>query len=116
MEINSIQNSHYPINTNSANSTNSTNNISREKKTTEDSTTSHVETYGTDTVDISSNGSFKAKLGTYSKTFEAHSKQAASQERIEELKTAYTGDNCPVSGVDIASAIAKYALGTTGQK
>jgi len=113
MEINSIQNSHYPINTNN---TNNTNNISREKKTTEDSTTSHAETYGTDTVEISSNGSFKAELGTYSKTFEAHSKQNASQERIDELKTAYTGDNSPVSGIDIASAIAKYTFGKTGQK
>ena len=113
MEINSIQNSHYPINTNN---TNNTNNISREKKTTEDSTTSHAETYGTDTVEISSNGSFKAELGTYSKAYETHSKQDASQERVEQLKVSYAGDNCPVSGTDIATAIMKYTFGTTGQE
>ena len=110
MEINSVQNSHYPINTNN------TNNISREKKTTEDSVASSKETYGKDTVDISSDGNFKAELGTYSKTFEAHSKQDASKGRIDELKTAYTGDNCPVSSSDIASAIVKYTFGKTGQK
>ncbi len=106
MEINSIQNTYHQINTT---------NISREKKAVEDSSAASNETYGTDTVEISSDGNFKSELGTYSKTFEAQSKQSTAQGRIEQLKSAYAGDNCPISSVDIASAIMKYSLGKNGQ-
>lgn len=107
MEINSIQNCYHQINTTT---------VGHEKKTAEDSTTSPTETYGTDTVEISHDGNFKSELGTYSKAYETHSKQDASQERIEQLKVSYAGDNCPVSGTDIATAIMKYTFGKTGQE
>jgi hypothetical protein len=106
MEINSIQNSYHTINST---------NLSRDKKAAEDSAATTNETYGADTVEISSGGNFKAELGTYSKTYETQSKQSAAKERIDQLKTAYAGDNCPASSVDIASAIMKYALGSNGK-
>ena len=107
MEINSIQNSFQTINAS---------NINRDKKAVEDSAAAPSETLGTDTVEISSDGNFKSELGIYSKTFEAHSKTSASQEKIEQLKQTYADNNCPPSSVDIASAIMKYALGKNGKE
>ena len=43
-------------------------------------------------------------------------KMTTKEERIEKLKEAYKGDNTPVSGRDIASAIIKYTFGTTNQQ
>lgn len=64
-----------------------------------------------DKVAFSSEGSFKAQLGTYARAFAAESGKAASAERINRLKQQYQGDSCPVSGADIASAVLKYSLG-----
>jgi hypothetical protein len=106
MEINSINNSYHTINQT---------NISRDKKTVEDNSASSGEAYGTDKVDISPDGNFKSGLNTYSKKVETEAKSSASQEKIEQLKTTYAGNNCPTSSVDIASAIMKYALGKNGK-
>ena len=106
MEINSIQN-YYRLQ-NSANT-------GRMKKVADESTFSPSESHGKDKVNISSEGSFKAELSTYAKVYSSQNKQNTSAERIEELKEAYKGDNCPVSGRDIASAIIKYTFGTDDQ-
>ena len=64
-----------------------------------------------DKADFSSQASFKAQLGAVAKTYAARASEPASAERISELKQQYQGDACPVSGVDIASAIMKYSIG-----
>jgi len=107
MEINSIQN-FYRL----QNSTNT----GRAKKTAEESTYAPSETHGTDKINISSEASFKAELSTYAKVSSSQNAQNVSAERIEKLKEAYKGDNTPVSGRDIASAIIKYTFGTADQQ
>ena len=64
-----------------------------------------------DKADFSSQASFKAQLGSLAKTYAAQGTAPASAERISELKQQYQGDECPTSGVDIASAIMKYSIG-----
>ena len=64
-----------------------------------------------DKVDISSEGSFKAQLAAYTKSYAAQSGKGASPEKMARLKQQYSGDACPVSGADIAGAITRYVLG-----
>lgn len=106
MEINSIQN-FYRLQ-NSANT-------GRVKKAAEESVYSPSESYGTDKINISSEASFKAELSTYAKVSATQNAQNVTAERIEKLKEDYKGDNCPVSGRDIASSILKYTFGTNDQ-
>jgi hypothetical protein len=70
-----------------------------------------ADTARADKVDISSEGSFKAQLAAYTKSYAAQSEKAASPEKIARLKQQYSGDACPVSGADIAGAITRYVLG-----
>ena len=107
MEINSIKN-YYRLQ-NSANT-------GRVKRNADESASAPSETYGTDKINISSEASFKAELSSYAKVGSSQNAQCVSAERIEKLKEAYKGDNTPVSGRDIASAIIKNTFGTTDQR
>ena len=102
MEIGSIQN-YYRMQA-AANPANT-------KKTVEDNTASTIDTRGTDTIDISSEASFKAELSKQAKTYAAKSNEEVSSQRIAELKQKYQGDTCPISGSNIASKIIAGILG-----
>ena len=60
-----------------------------------------------DTVEISREASFRARLSAESKQYTAAARAAATvpSERLEALKLQYQGDRCPVSGMDVARAI-----------
>ncbi len=103
MEINPIQN-YYRMQT----ATNSTN---TKKAADEPIAAATDTTRGTDTIDISSQASFKAELSKYAKTYAAKNSEGASSERIDALKQQYQGDSCPLSGSDIASRIIAGILG-----
>ncbi len=103
MDINSIQN-YYRIQ--------STVNVGRVSRPNAEAASAESAQQRTDKIDISSEASFKSQLGTYAKVYSAQSKQAASAERVAQLKEQYQGDCCPVNGQDIASSIMQYTLGT----
>ena len=102
MEINSIQNYFR---------TQAATNPSNTKKAVEEINTPAADTSGTDTIDISSEASFKAELSRQAKTYAAKNNEAASSERIAELKQQYQGDVCPISGSNIAAKIIAGILG-----
>ncbi len=102
MEVNSIQN-YYRAQAAATSAS--------AKKTAEDCNTPASDTRGTDTVDISSEASFKAELSRYSRTYAVKNNEKASSERISELKQQYKGDACPISGSDIAAKIIAGILG-----
>ncbi len=58
-----------------------------------------------DQVNISSEGTFRAQLEKYGRTYAAQGSQPTSAQRLEELKAQYQGDNCPICGKDVATAI-----------
>lgn len=60
-----------------------------------------------DVVAISPEASFRAKLDSLSKGYAAQGKavEASSGDRVQALKAQYQGDNCPVSGYDVARAV-----------
>lgn len=60
-----------------------------------------------DVVKISPEASFRAKLDGVAKNYAtaARSNEAGQQARVESLKEKYQGDNCPVSGYDVATAL-----------
>ncbi len=95
MEINSIQNYYRLQNTSLA---------GRVKKTAEESGVSGSE-YSSDTIAISRDASFKAAMSVAAKRYSAEVTKEASAERITQLKNAYAGDNCPVSGREVAAAV-----------
>jgi len=103
MEINSIQN-YYRMQT-------ATNTANAKKTPIEENTTSITEGRTTDTIQISSEASFKSELNTYSKSCAAKNTERVSDERIAELKQKYQGDSCPISSSDIASSIISGILG-----
>lgn len=71
-----------------------------------DSLTAEKETGAQDTVAFSANASFRARLDVEVKKYAAaEMPAAASAERIASLRTQYSGDSCPVSGAEIASAV-----------
>lgn len=104
MEISSVQNFYRMQNTQQ---------VSRVKRSSEDSTTAAVsaQNYETDTVDLSADASFRTGLAASARSYAAQSTQGASAERISALKQAYAGDNTPVSGKDIAASMMRSALG-----
>ena len=71
------------------------------------------ESSGFDTIDISPNASFQVKLDAQTKRYSEISKQnsTVSQAKLSELKAKYEGDNCPLSGYDIANAILRNVCG-----
>ncbi len=103
MEINSIQN-YYRMQT--AAST-----ASAKKAPVEENTTSITEGRTTDTIEISSEASFKSELNTYTKACAAKNTEEVSADRIAELKQKYQGDSCPIASSDIASSIISGILG-----
>lgn len=107
MEINHIRNYYHLQNAS---------NSGRVKKSSEGIQSEGFETYGKDEVAISSDASFKATLSSYAKAYASHKKQDVSAQQIEKLKAEYAGDNCPVSGRDIAASIIKYTFGTDIQE
>ena len=102
MEINPIQN-YYRMQ--------ATTNTTNTKKAVEETTTPATDTRGTDTIDISSEASFKAELSKQAKTYAANNSEEVSSERIAQLKQQYQGDTCPISGSDIAAKIIAGILG-----
>jgi len=58
-----------------------------------------------DMVQISSDAAQKGKLNAFSAALFREMNSAAGPERMAQLKEQYAGDNCPVSGADIAGAI-----------
>lgn len=69
------------------------------------------ETAFSDSVSLSPEAKFKLDLAAASKEYAAEFESRASSPKIESLKEAYKGDNCPVSSDDIASAILNRVLG-----
>ena len=72
-----------------------------------------TERIGSDTITISPKASFQAKLDVETKKYAATEKAdcGIAPARMEQLKNAYQGDHCPVSGSDIASSILKQVCG-----
>lgn len=105
MEISSIQNYYM------AQTAVNTPNTSTVAKAAEESGAQAAETRGTDTIDISSEASFKSDLGKYAKVYSAKNSEGVTSERISQLKQQYQGDACPISGSNIASKIIAGILG-----
>lgn len=104
MEISSIQNFYRMQNAAT---------YGRVKHCAEETTAAAAQTRETDTVDLSSEASFRATLAASARSYAAQSTQNASAERIAALKQAYAGDSVPVSGKDIASSVMRAAFGLT---
>lgn len=102
MEISSVQNFYRTQNVAT---------YGRVKRNTEETTAAATLNRETDTVDLSSEASFRATLAASARSYAAQSTQSVSAERIAALKQTYAGDNVPVSGGDIASSIMRAALG-----
>ena len=102
MEINPIQN-YYRM----QNATNTTNT----KKAVDEPVAPAADARVADTIDISSEASFKAELSKQVKTYAANNSEGVSSERIAALKQQYQGDACPLSGSDIASKIIAGIIG-----
>ena len=102
MEISSVQ-SFYRMQNTAA--------FGRVKRSAEETAASSAQTRETDTVDLSSEASFRATLAASARSYAAQSAQPASAERIAELKQAYADDTVPVSGKDIASSVMRAAFG-----
>ena len=83
---------------------------SMKSKSTEDIKPTQTDS---DSIKISTVGSFQSKLDGYTKQYASvnDSDNAISPSQILHLKTAYSNDNCPVSGVDIAASILTQTLG-----
>ncbi|MGI5978980.1 MAG: hypothetical protein ACOX66_05705 [Oscillospiraceae bacterium] len=103
MEISSVQNFYRMQNTQTLN---------RVKRPAEETAQTAAQTYGTDTVDISADASFRATLAASARSYAAQNMQNASPERLAALRKAYAGDNVPVSGRDIAASVMRSAFGT----
>lgn len=82
----------------------------RVNKTAAELKSETFEPRGKDRVAISPEANFKAELSSYAKVYAKNLE--VSSERLEELKAAYAGDNCPVSGRDIAASVIRHVLGT----
>lgn len=67
-------------------------------------------TTGVDSVRISPEGVFRAKLDTAMKACVQESR-AVPQERLEQLKVSYQGDQCPISARDTANALMQRVCG-----
>lgn len=82
------------------------------KKVTEEAVLGR-ETGAQDQVIISPEASFRARLEVASKQVAAapQPRQEVSAERMSQLKAQYAGDNCPVSGADIAQSMLGRACG-----
>ncbi len=102
MEISSVQN-FYRMQNAAA--------YGRVKRGAEEATAAAAQTRETDTVNLSSEASFRATLAASARSYAVQSTQSTSAERIAALKQAYAGDNVPVSGRDIASSVMRAALG-----
>ncbi|MFI3114680.1 MAG: hypothetical protein R3Y12_00890 [Clostridia bacterium] len=68
---------------------------------------------GHDTVNISSEATFKSNLSKEVKKYVAEENAIASSTsvKLDNLKQLYNGDNCPISSSDIASSIMKSVCG-----
>lgn len=99
MEIKGIQDI-YKVHTPSVQSTSA-------QKTDDASTGTRNDNIGQDTISISPKGSFQNKINAEIKKYAAAAQTDTkiSENRIQALKSKYYGDNCPVSGSDIASAM-----------
>lgn len=66
-----------------------------------------------DTVNISAEATFKSKLNFEVKKYvnSAGDINGVSESRINDLKQAYSGDNCPISSLDIAQSITRAVCG-----
>lgn len=66
-----------------------------------------------DTVSISAEASFKSKLNNVTKSYvtSARSIDSVSQTRMNTLKESYSGDNCPVSSINIATSMMQSVCG-----
>ena len=70
-----------------------------------------------DTITISKEASFRAQLATATRQYaaEAQNIAGASPARMDSLKAAYAGDQCPVSGADIWKAMAVRSMAMPSQ-
>ena len=57
-----------------------------------------------DVVQISADAAMKGKLSAFALALNKEM-DAVNATRIENLKALYAGDNCPISGADLAAAI-----------
>lgn len=66
-----------------------------------------------DTAVFSAEASFKSKLNEISKTYASSSKEVTSisEARMNTLKQAYSGDNCPISSYNIATSMVQSVCG-----
>lgn len=72
------------------------------------------ETTEGDIVKFSPEASFRSQLSAMAKGYAAEVKEnegTVSAQRISELKAQYEGDNCPVSGYDVARAVLNRVCG-----
>ena len=79
-----------------------------------DSTQTTKNSQNNDKVQISSQGSFHAKLQAETKKYAAQVQHntTLSADRIAQLKLKYQGDACPVSGEDVAKALLEKVCGS----
>lgn len=64
-----------------------------------------------DSVDLSPDAALHVELSHMARTQAQKLSQPASAERIASLQERYRGDNCPVSGREIAAAIFRTVIG-----
>jgi hypothetical protein len=67
-----------------------------------------------DSVNISAEGSFRSQLQKAEKPYAAAYTKPTSQQRIEQLKADYSGNNCPATAQQIAGAIMTSVIGVQG--
>lgn len=104
MEINSVHKIYqiHPI----GNAAQKVGNIKENMSVSKETTTS-------DSINISSQASFNAKIDVETKRFSVASTQTEhrSSGKVENLKFKYQGDNCPISSMDVAGAILNRVWG-----
>jgi len=84
-------------------------------KTADDSSPAGKVSGNVDTIELSSNASFRSQLESAKKSCVKAVSGEISPQRIAELKNRYQGNSCPVPGESVAGAILNRILGSDDQ-
>lgn len=87
--------------------------VSRTSRGTGETVAASKDSTERDVVRISPEAAFRSKLDAASKSYaeKARNYESGFPQKIQELKEQYKGDNCPVSGQDVARAIMNNVCG-----
>lgn len=81
-------------------------------KAADDNSTAGKAGGNVDTIELSSNASFRSHLESAKNSCVKSVGGGISPERLAELKSRYQGNSCPVSGESVAGAILNRVLGS----